>query len=297
MNYNYDYSVIGGDDRQVHLTNILSKKGKRVCHYGLCSHKLQSHFNDAAYKATTPEEAIRAAPYIIGPIPFCRNGILFQQTSNPKQWTPTDFLPHFSKGQLIFAGCIPKSFKEQASQRDVKVFDLMENLSFCRFNTIATAEGAICEAIRESPINLHGSRCAILGYGNCGTTLSYYLKGMFCRTFVASNVEAEISKASLIAEQAGTLTDFYKKLNRFDFIFNTIPSTILTNEHLSKVKPEVTIIDIASAPGGLNHQYAAEKEIFSKLCPGLPGTYAPLSSAEIIQKTIENLLKEEAKCL
>jgi dipicolinate synthase subunit A len=110
-------------------------------------------------------------------------------------------------------------------------------------------------------------------------------------------VEAEISKASLIAEQAGTLTDFYKKLNRFDFIFNTIPSTILTYEHLSKMKPEVTIIDIASAPGGLNHQYAAEKEIFSKLCPGLPGTYAPLSSAEIIEKTIENLLKEEAKCL
>ena len=32
-------------------------------------------------------------------------------------------------------------------------------------NAIATAEGAICLAIRESPFNLHLSRCLILATG------------------------------------------------------------------------------------------------------------------------------------
>ncbi|MFR5969905.1 MAG: hypothetical protein ACLUGF_02180 [Clostridium sp.] len=56
------------------------------------------------------------------------------------------------------------------------------------------------------------------------------------------------------------------------------------------VKPEVCIIDIASRPGGTDFSYCQESSIFAKLCLGLPGIYAPKSSAgilmEVIKKTI-----------
>ena len=51
-------------------------------------------------------------------------------------------------------------------------------------NTIATAEGAIAQAILRSPENLRGSICLVIGYGKCGRTLAGYLRNMFCRTMV-----------------------------------------------------------------------------------------------------------------
>ena len=82
-----------------------------------------------------------------------------------------------------------------------------------------------------------------------------------------------------------------QRLNlKYDFIFNTVPAPVLTKERLQGVKPEVCIIDIASRPGGTDFSYCQESSIFAKLCLGLPGIYAPKSSAgilmEVIKKTI-----------
>lgn len=44
-------------------------------------------------------------------------------------------------------------------------------------NAIATAEGAICEAIKMSPYNLHGSKCLVLGYGITDTPVLMAAKG------------------------------------------------------------------------------------------------------------------------
>ena len=79
-------------------------------------------------------------------------------------------------------------------------------------------------------------------------------------------------------------------MSKYDFIFNTVPAPVLTKERLQGVKPEVCIIDIASRPGGTDFSYCQESSIFAKLCLGLPGIYAPKSSAgilmEVIKKTI-----------
>jgi dipicolinate synthase subunit A len=57
----------------------------------------------------------------------------------------------------------------------------------------------------------------------------------------------------------------------------------------------VTIIDIASAPGGVDFSAAQKMGISAFLCSGLPGKYAPASSASAIQKIIEK--KEDNLCL
>ena len=79
-------------------------------------------------------------------------------------------------------------------------------------------------------------------------------------------------------------------MGQYDFVFNTVPAPILTNEFLMEVKPDVTVIDIASKPGGVDFEYCRKKGICAKLCLGLPGKYAPKSAAgilmEVIKKTI-----------
>ena len=48
-----------------------------------------------------------------------------------------------------------------------------------------------------------------------------------------------------------------------DVVFNTIPPVVLTREILEKMAKEALIIDIASSPGGVDFQAAADLNIRS----------------------------------
>ena len=82
------------------------------------------------------------------------------------------------------------------------------------------------------------------------------------------------------------------ELNQFDIIINTIPHIILNKEKLKLLKRDCLIIDIASNPGGVDRK--AVKEIGIKLiwALSLPGRVAPITSAEFIKETLENILKD-----
>ncbi len=283
--YDHDLAVIGGDMRQVYLVEMFVQSGKQVCHHALCQATDKGHCID------TLSEVCSAAPYIICPIPFGKNGNVLQ--SAPQQALRIDqILDHLSPGQAFFAGCIPGDFRKEAEEKGVRVYDLMEDTQLALFNTLATAEGAVCEAIKRSPVNLHHSSCAVLGYGKCGSTLTAYLKGMFCHVYAVSDQADERAKAALIADQAGDLEAFGECASAFDFVFNTIPSLVVDTRTLGKMKRSVTIVDIASAPGGIDHAAAEELGLSSVLCPGLPGKYAPSSSAGAIKEVIDRILKE-----
>lgn len=290
MNYQYDYSVIGGDIRQVYLVEELAQHTNRICCYALCSSPNERHCSSVSVcEAASLTESCSASPCIVCPIPFSRNGLFLNQSAFDENLSIYQLLSNLRPGQSFFAGCIPDDFKATAEEIGVHVFDLMSDPSLSLFNTIATAEGAICEAIKRSPINLHQSSCAILGYGRCGRTLSHYLKGMFCNIYVASIQAEECAQAALIADKTGTLQDFESYVDEFDFIFNTIPSMVVPSRLLEKMKSSVTIIDIASAPGGVDFNAARELGISAVLCPGLPGKYAPVSSARAVKETIEKI--------
>lgn len=291
MNYQYDYSVIGGDVRQVYLAEELAQHTNRICCFALCSSPNERHCSSVSsvYEAASLTESCSASPCIVCPIPFSRNGPFLNQSAFDENLSIYQLLSNLRPGQSFFAGCIPDDFKTTAEEIGVHIFDLMSDPSLSLFNTIATAEGAICEAIKRSPINLHQSSCAILGYGRCGRTLSHYLKGMFCNIYVASIQAEECAQAALIADKTGTLQNFGSCVGEFDFIFNTIPSMVVPSRLLEKMKSSVTIIDIASAPGGVDFTAARELGISAVLCPGLPGKYAPVSSARAVKETIEKI--------
>ena len=56
------------------------------------------------------------------------------------------------------------------------------------------------------------------------------------------------------------------------------------------MKSTVTILDIASMPGGVDFEAARQLGVHAFLCPGLHGKYSPLSSARGIKETMETLL-------
>lgn len=294
MSCQYDYAVIGGDLRQVYLVEALAGETSRVCHFALCKNPDKSRFSDTAFinAAGSLEEACRLSACIIGPIPLCGGDSVLSQHAFDIPLSLDSIFSGLKSDQSFFGGCIPEKYISAATQRGAHVFELMKDVSLSYYNTIATAEGAICEAIRQSPWNLRGSSCAILGYGKCARTLCQYLKGMGCITFIAARREEAVAQASVISDNAGNLKDFLFCAGTFDFIFNTIPAPVITREALARMKSTVTIIDIASSPGGVDFEAAQGLGIHASLCPGLPGKYAPAASAEEIRKTVKRILKE-----
>ena len=295
----YDYSLIGGDLRQVFLAEELARPYSRLCHYALCGEPEKSRCAPSA-SLTPPAslaELCHSSPNIICPIPLSRDGITLNQSGLEEEISLRQLLDQLQPDQHFFAGSIPADFQKTARARGIYVHDLMEDAALAWFNTLATAEGAICEAIISSPINLHKSHCLILGYGKCGKALAQYLKGMFCCLDILTDDVAEQAQASLTANRTGALVDMEKQISDYDFIFNTVPALILTAPLLEKAKPGVTIIDIASAPGGVDFPTARKLNLTAKSALGLPGKYAPASSARGISAAIKTILKEKTKCL
>ena len=290
--YHYDYAVIGGDLRQTYLALELTKSKSAVCSFALC----QPAQTNAVKTFSSLEAAVSNSSCIVCPVPFTKDGINLNQKAMKGNLNINQFLKNLKPAQRLYAGCIPDDFYQKASKMSIILFDFMKEESLSYFNSIATAEGVICEAIKNSPVNLSGSKCAVFGYGKCGRTLAEKLLRLSCHVTVISADATERAQASVFAEQTLSLKDAAFPIGTFDFIFNTIPSIVLTKELLEKTKNSVTILDIASSPGGIDLTAAKELSLNAACYPGLPGRYAPLSSAKAINESIKKF-ERRSLCL
>lgn len=288
-NPHYDYAVLGGDMRQVWLTEELSHHQNKVCHYALPALPNERNCSDASvvHAADSLNEACLHSNCIACPIPFIKKDSDMISSDPKHRFSSSALLELLHSGQTLFAGQIPDDFRKAAEDRGVTVFDYLDNESLAVRNSIAAAEGAVCEAITRSPFNLHKSRCAVLGFGRCGRTLVSYLKGMFCNVTVCTNEPTEAARASIVADDCINLKKLPDYAGNFDFVFNTIPAQVLTNDILRRMKHTVLIIDIASAPGGVDFAAANRLGITAAHCLSLPGKYAPAASAHILREIIE----------
>ena len=301
---NRKYLIIGYDKRLSHLGHLLKQDGYFVSFINDSTDPL---LKDSLFDDTSSSNKLSSLPrpdIIVLPTPC------ISQVDNSRVITGTGLectkllsviqdwcqdykaqntLEPLPPSMFVCGGCIPDDFGKSLEASGAMVFDFMKSDSFAQFNTIATAEGAIAEAITLSPVNLHDSPCLILGAGKCAKALALRLKALNTRpTMCARTVLARMEAAVLGMNS----TDFSKLpdiLPNFLFIFNTVPAPVLDASLLKFVHKECTIIDIASRPGGTDFSYCEAHKIRAKLCSSLPGTYAPFSTANELLKLIYQL--------
>lgn len=275
-------SIIGGDLRQVYMTYEFLLKGFFVTVYGLAKEVKDS----CCYCASSLEDAISRSDIIIAPIPFTRDEATIT-AMNPLPDMSIDHLYScLDSNKLFFAGDLRESVRKVLIQKHIPFFDFMDNNHVAILNAVSTAEGTIMEAIRLSHYNLHNSQCLVLGYGRCAKVLARKLKGLDTKVCIAARKKDCLSYASAYGFDCFPISDLKENIWEFDFIFNTVPARILTKEILLELSEEATIIDIASAPGGVDFLAAKELGINANLCLGLPGKVAPKTSAQILVNTV-----------
>lgn len=286
----YDIGIFGGDNRQVYMAIGFLSKGYTVATYR--TYTKVAHEN--CTELSSLRELIDCCRVLVGPIPMSRDNININASSPSEDLALEKAEELLSKDHLLFGGVIPSSIAKACEAKGIYYYDLMKDERVTILNAISTAEGTIMEAIAASDRNLHSSKCLVLGYGRCAKVLAAKLKAMDAHVLVAARSEEALAYAEAMGHGAVTLPYIKCILPSCDYIFNTIPSLILTPDCLDYVNKHVCIIDIASAPGGLDYAYAEKLHLNAKLCLSLPGKVAPKTSADILVTTIHALIKERS---
>lgn len=280
----YKVAVLGGDLRQVYLAETLAKRGISVSVYGVC----QACSHSGIQEASSLCEVLKAAHMVAAPVPFYRNGSI-PGSESYADLTGENLLNEMKPESILFAGAIPEEIQKQAEEKRIQCIDFLQEQSVITQNTIAAIEGILAEAITRSPRTLCQSHCLVLGYGTCGSTLVSYLKRLGCHVTVYEKEKARSLRAQITADRSVCQERLPEISKEADFIFNTAPAMVLPKAMLGYVRKECLILDLASAPGGVDYKAAEEMGIEAVLLPGLPGKYAPASLGECMaKKMIEN---------
>lgn len=264
----YDIAVIGGDRRTAFMIPFFQENGYRVISFGI----QETDKENADGRAHSLKEALDGADVIVGGIPLEKEGFLeIRELSRL-----------IRKKHTIFGGVIPESFRQECSERDILCCDFMLVESIAVFNAVATAEGAVLEALRHKDTNIHKSESLVIGYGRCGKILSDKLKGLSACVTVCSNSQTELAVADAYGLRTLPLEQLESKAGEFEYIYNTAPALLLTEKLLEKIREDALIIDIASGSGGVDYKAAERLNITALRCPGLPGKYAGRTSAKCL---------------
>lgn len=282
------FAVIGGDLRSVYLAGALASEGFRVISSGFDATELPP----CVTACTNPVQAIPLADCVILPLPVTTDGV---NVNAPFSRTPIALetvLQAVREEQLLLGGQVSDALHRAAASRGLTVADYFSREELAVLNAVPTAEGAIQLAMEELPITLAGSRCLITGYGRCGRVLSRLLRALDARVTVAARRCSDRAWAESLGCKAIELTALGGK-EQYDIIFNTVPHRVFTQEILETLDSGTLLIDLASRPGGVDFNAAAQLRLKTVWALSLPGRVAPKTAGEIIKQTVMNMIKEE----
>ncbi len=157
-------------------------------------------------------------------------------------------------------------------------------------NAVPTAEGAIYLAMENLPITINGADSLVLGYGRCGRNLAQRLQALGAHVTVATRSDAQRADAVAAGLNAVNFDEMIPFLAAADCIYNTVPKLILEEKELCAVKKDGLIIDLSSAPGGVDFACAQELGLNALLATNLPGRYFPKSAGSLLAERLAQII-------
>ena len=287
------YLVLGGDLRNIKLAGMLADDGNRVYSFG--QDRSDEILDDGRIeKCTSLKTAMEKAQVIIGPVPFSSNED-FINAPFAHDKIMIDDLMKTNKSKIFISGSIKENLKKQLDEKYMEVIDIMKRDDLAILNTIATAEGTIEVAIKNTDKILQGSRVLILGFGRVGKIVANKFSKMSAIVTCAARKVSDLAWIKAYGYNSLNINYMLYDLKEFDIIINTVPQTILREKELKHIDAEALLIDLASSPGGIDGKMATSMGLNFIWALALPGRIAPSSSAKFIKDTVYTILEEMSK--
>lgn len=275
--------IIGGDKRQKYLKAYLISQGFSVQSYGLFD------WDDDSDRL---KSLIASDSAVILPLPAARNDKTVNMPFSKKELPIDRVMSFLGKGNIVFGGIIKGTLLQRLKEDDIPFFDYYDS-ELIEQNAILTAFGAMKIILEHIDFALPLGKYAVTGYGRVGREIASILTAVSCGVTVFARRKAQLREAEIRGCRAVSISRLPECVADFDIIINTVPSVIFDSEAAGNINSECKIIELASAPYGVDFEAARKNGIDVIRASGLPGKYTPKTAGEIIGKRIEELLREE----
>lgn len=273
-------AIIGGDRRMLYAAEAFLSAGGEVVLAGF-----KKEYGNDRMPCKTFGEAAGSADIVVLSVRPLEGEYLSTPLSDER--IPMRELSAVIGTNPVFSGC----GDQVGGYLSSPVRDYTAREEFAVRNAILTAEGAIGLLVSAFQGSIFGSKALVTGYGRIGRVTSRYLRQLGAEVTVA--VRSESARAWASAEGMNTCDYSLTELNHQDIIINTAPAPVLTAAHVDRIRGDAVIIDLASAPGGVDAERAGERGLNFIHALALPGKTAPATAGRIIKDTICHIIKEE----
>ncbi len=283
-------AVLGGDQRQISMLASLCERGFAVKAWGLPDFISEPNVE----VCQSWESALKGCDAVVLPLPFTFDSV--HVNSTPADALRLDCLLSHMPQKLLLGGKLNGTFKAQAEVRSIRCIDYFDSEVLQLKNALPSAEGALSVAMQNLPVTLDGCESVVIGYGRIGELLARKLNALGARVTVFARRDEVLARAELahcravkLAFQSGIST-LEEIVPTARVVFNTVPEWILTRRVLDRISKKCLLIDLASAPGGIDLAAAHDLGLHTVWATALPGKYAPESAGVYLAQAVETIL-------
>lgn len=285
-------ALLGGDLRQMITARSLAADGYEVAVFAM-----DTYAGDwgSVTRAADLQSAVGGADLIVLPLPVTQDDERLHCPLTRQTVLLRDVFDALTPGQRVVGGKVSAHVRSLAGARGITVTDYLQREELAVANAVPTAEGALAIAMAEVPYTIHGAHCLILGYGRVAKALARTLSAVGAIVTVAARKPQDLAWI----EANGQTPLSFSALTQgdaplaYDIVFNTVPEQIVGAALLSRLPDDVLLLDLASAPGGFDHDWARAHGYHVIWALSLPGKTAPVTAGRIIGETIRQMLNEE----
>lgn len=278
---NRNIVIVGGDKRQKYLKTFLEEQGCEVCSYGLFD------WDDDSERL---KSAISANSVIVLPLPATRNDKTINMPFSKKETSIERLISFLGKENIVFGGIIKGELLSRLRETEIPFVDYYDT-EFIEKNAVLTAFGALKILLEHIDFALPLGKFAVTGYGRVAKEIVAMLNSLSCNVTVFARNPSQREDAEIKGCNTFPISELINCADEFDVIINTVPAKVINTQALAKMQKDSKIMELASAPYGVDFEEARKFGIDVIKAFGLPGKYTPKTAGEIIGKRI--LQREE----
>lgn len=272
--------LIGGDARSRYLNTYFLQQGFSTYCFGI----------DSAIDRAELLGVLRSnMAAVVLPLPATRDGKTVNIPLTGDVLPFEELCAMLPCGTVVFGGMFPMQISEQFFKKGIRAVDYYDEEVVLQ-NAVLTAEGAMQVLQAQSDQPLSRLHIVIAGYGRVGRAIAKALKGQACTPTVAARRAAVRREALADGCTVVSVAELQENPAEFDILINTVPARLFSAETLQKTKPGVLLLEIASAPFGIDFKAAETLGRKAVNAQSLPGKTAPQAAAVILGEKIKSLL-------
>ena len=264
--------IFKADERQIYLNEELKKRAYDTL---LINNRKEA------------EKYLGECFAVILPLPGVKDGKI-----NSFDMTVWEFVRLTGKDTLVFSGCTQNSELEKLlSEKGIKLIDYFKREELAFSNACATAQGILKLILNEIKTLCSENSILISGFGKTGKALCGILSKNGFSVNVLVRQRKYLPEIAFTGGKGFLYSEF--KGGEYSFLINTVPAPVIDGEILQKINRDCKLLEISSAPYGIDFEKSAEYGFHTRILPSVPGRDVPRFAGKAIANAVDNIIKEE----